>query len=248
MGKVAQRSGNRYKVEYEVGKGTSYAWFPVSVLTSATRAEEIKRQAKAKRKVARESHLNEKIKIDTSVKKKNFEENDELVINGKIFTNTHQSEKKKSAAKYNMTKNNIVKRKKEDKHKPLCSYLQKQLKKHLKMADVRGNGNCFFRAIAHQLCYNESHHKQIRQSAVKEVIENPERILLLSELINTLQVYRRVENAQITLQYRQPQTLLVSALKLNLIQDISTSFLVILVMFIMWQQNFKNHLLQHHGV
>ena len=37
------------------------------------------------------------------------------------------------------------------------------------------NGNCFVRAIAHQLCYNESHYGQIRQSAVKEVIENPER-------------------------------------------------------------------------
>ena len=34
--------------------------------------------------------------------------------------------------------------------------------------------NCFFRAIAHQLSHNESHHEQIRQSTVKEVIENPE--------------------------------------------------------------------------
>ena len=48
-------------------------------------------------------------------------------------------------------------------------------KKNLKMVDVRGDGNCFVRAIAHQLCYNESHYGQIRQSAVKEVIENPER-------------------------------------------------------------------------
>ena len=43
------------------------------------------------------------------------------------------------------------------------------------MVDVCGDGNFFFRAIAHQLCFNESHHEQIRQSAVKEVIENPER-------------------------------------------------------------------------
>ena len=43
------------------------------------------------------------------------------------------------------------------------------------MADVGGDGNCFSRAIAHQLRYNESHHEQLRQSAVKEVIGNPER-------------------------------------------------------------------------
>ena len=43
------------------------------------------------------------------------------------------------------------------------------------MVDVHGDGNCFFRAITHQLCYNEFHYEQIRHSAVKEVIENPER-------------------------------------------------------------------------
>ena len=42
------------------------------MITSAMRAEEIKRQAKAKRNVARESLLNETRKIDTSVKKDNF--------------------------------------------------------------------------------------------------------------------------------------------------------------------------------
>ena len=46
---------------------------------------------------------------------------------------------------------------------------------NLKMFDVRGDGNYFFWAIAHQLRFNESHHQQIRQSAVKEVIKNPER-------------------------------------------------------------------------
>ena len=108
--------------------------------------------------------------------KKDYEENDDLAINVKIFTNTHENDKKKSAAKYSKTKNNMVKRKKEDKQEPWRSYLQNHLKKiNLKMADDGGDGNCFFRAIAHQLCYNESHHEQLRLSVVKEVIGNPER-------------------------------------------------------------------------
>ena len=52
--------------------------------------------------------------IDTFVKKDNYEENDDLAINVKIFSNTHENDKKKSVAKYNKTKNNMVKRKKED--------------------------------------------------------------------------------------------------------------------------------------
>ena len=108
----------------------------------------------------------------------------------------------------------MVKRIREDKQEPLCSYLQNQLKKrNLKMVDVRGDGNCFLRAIAHQLCYNESHHEQIRQSAVKQVIENPERYKNFAtegfdEYVSSLSKNR---NGQITPQYRQPQAHLVSA-------------------------------------
>ena len=42
------------------------------------------------------------------------------------------------------------------------------------MVDVRGDENCFFSGyfFAGGLCYNESHHEQVRQSAVNEVIEN----------------------------------------------------------------------------
>ena len=64
------------------------------MITSSTRAEEIKRQTKAERNVARELLLNKERKIDTSVKKDNFEENDKLVINGRIFTNIHEKDKK----------------------------------------------------------------------------------------------------------------------------------------------------------
>ena len=110
-GEIVQRSGNKREVEYEVGKGTRYARFLVSMFTSTKRAEKINRQGKATRNVARESQMN---KIDTSLKNDNFEGNDELIIHGNIFPNTYENEKKKSATKNNITKKNIVKRKKED--------------------------------------------------------------------------------------------------------------------------------------
>ena len=37
---------------------------------------------------------------------------------------------------------------------------------------MRGNGNCFFRAIAHQLYGDESQHQKIREEAVQEVVKN----------------------------------------------------------------------------
>ena len=72
---VVQQSEHRNKVEYKIDKDTRYTWFPVSMITSAIREKEIKRQVKAKRNVARESLLKEERKIDTFVKKDNFEEN-----------------------------------------------------------------------------------------------------------------------------------------------------------------------------
>ena len=88
------------------------------------------------------------------------------------------------------------------------------------MVDVRGDGNCFFSGYCsgyffagYYLCYNESHHEQIRQSAVNEVIENRYQNFVLRHLMNRFKNCQQIENGQITPQYRQPQTHLVSASK-----------------------------------
>ena len=145
------------------------------MITSAMQTDEIKIQAKAERNVERKLLLNEERKTDATVKKDNFEGNDDLVVSRKTFNNTHGNDKKKSTAKYNKTKNNIVKGKKKVNKNSYVSIYKNSWKKNLKMVDVRRDGNYFSRAIAHQLFFNESHHEQVRQSAVKEVIENPER-------------------------------------------------------------------------
>ena len=126
------------------------------------------------------------------------------------------------------------------------------------MADVCGDENCFFRAIAHQLCYNEFHHEQIRQSAVKEVIGNPERYRNfvtegLDKYVSSLSTNREWAKAlgisiEIINNPERIPSYTVIPCEVESNQNISTSFLVTLAMFIMWQQNFKKHLLQYHSV
>ena len=108
------------------------------MFTSATRAKEIKRQAKAKRNVARKSLLNEERKIHSTVKKTTLKVMTNLQLTERYLLIHTRMSRKKSAAKYNKTKNNIVKRKMEDNQEPIRSYLQKQLEKNLKMVDFRG--------------------------------------------------------------------------------------------------------------
>ena len=45
----------------------------------------------------------------------------------------------------------------------------------MKLVNVCGDGNCFFRAIAHQLYGDESQHQKVREEAVQEVIKNSNR-------------------------------------------------------------------------
>ena len=57
-GKVLERSNNRYKTKYKVGENDQSDWLPVSMITSETRAEEIKRKQKAKMNRARKKTQN----------------------------------------------------------------------------------------------------------------------------------------------------------------------------------------------
>ena len=47
-GKVLERSNNRYKIECKVGENGKSDWFLVSMITSETRVEEVKRKQKPK--------------------------------------------------------------------------------------------------------------------------------------------------------------------------------------------------------
>ena len=66
-----------------------------------------------------------------------------------------------------------IKTKAEKKENQLFSNLRKQLReRNLKLVNVRGDRNCFFRAIAHQLYDDESQHQKVREEGVQEVIKN----------------------------------------------------------------------------
>ena len=54
----------------------------------------------------------------------------------------------------------------ESKENQLFSNFQKQFReRNLKLVNVRGDGNYFFRVIAHQLHGNESQHQKVREEA-----------------------------------------------------------------------------------
>ena len=60
-GKVLERSNNMYKIEYKVGENDKSDWFPVSMITSKTRAEEIERKQKAKMNIARKKNTKQDV-------------------------------------------------------------------------------------------------------------------------------------------------------------------------------------------
>ena len=43
-GKLFERPNNRYKIKQKIGENDKSDWFPVSMITSETRAKEIKRK------------------------------------------------------------------------------------------------------------------------------------------------------------------------------------------------------------
>ncbi|CAF2143860.1 unnamed protein product [Rotaria magnacalcarata] len=45
----------------------------------------------------------------------------------------------------------------------------------LKKVKILGDGNCFFRAISHQLCRNETNHKTIRSTTINYLIKNKDK-------------------------------------------------------------------------
>ena len=60
-GKVLERSNNRSKIEYNVGENDKSGWFPVSMITSETRAEEVERKQKAKTNIARKKNTKQDV-------------------------------------------------------------------------------------------------------------------------------------------------------------------------------------------
>ena len=47
----------------------------------------------------------------------------------------------------------------------------------LRPLDVGGAGDCFFRAVSHQLYSDPSHHWYVRQAGIHYLRENPERFI-----------------------------------------------------------------------
>ena len=86
--------------------------------------------------------------------------------------------------------------------------LEKLLLRNLRIVDVLGNSNCFFRALSHRLFGDAESHQIVRQAATDQVLRNPE-IYTESLINNDISIfcyrYRRIENGQTITQFRQLQ-------------------------------------------
>ena len=60
--------------------------------------------------------------------------------------------------------------------------LEKLLLLNLRIVDVLGNSNCFFRALSHRLFGDAESHQIVRQAATDQVLRNPE--IYTESLIN----------------------------------------------------------------
>ena len=59
----------------------------------------------------------------------------------------------------------------------------------LRPVDVGGEGDCFFRAVSHQLNGDRNHHLLIRQAGVQYLSSNPERLLKAILRIHGMNIY-----------------------------------------------------------
>lgn len=205
-GVVLERKGDRYKVNIKKANGNEAVWFPVSQVTSKTRLVENKKQANKRSKIYKtfktRYHLRE-------VTEEEEEEGENSPIQTKTKTNkSSQSTKNKETeksnpkkeSKYSLRNNRISSYKGRTKqyHNDLANAirLSKQeansvidlseleniiTERGLRTVDVKGDGNCFFRVIAHQIYGDSSLYKQVRAAAVQQVVQNVDQFVEFTE-------------------------------------------------------------------
>ena len=169
-----------YKIKDRVGKIGKSDWFPVSMITSETRAEEIKKKQKANMNIVRnktKQNVNGKINFSStpggSQKDYADENTNSMFDENKILQDEEnvQYNFRKTIVEKDEKKINTKTKKKENQR---FSNLQKQLREK-KLAIGKCAENCFFRVIAHQLYGDELQHQKVREEAVQEVIKNSNR-------------------------------------------------------------------------
>ena len=173
-GKVLKRYNGRYKTEYKVGENDKSDWFPVPMITLEIRSEEIKRKQKAKTNIARKKNIKQDVhgKMNFSSTAGNTQK-DYVDKNTNSMFDGYKILQDEENVQYDFRKTIVEKDEKkrktkgENKENQLFSNFQKQFReRNLKLVNVRGDGNYFFRAIAHQLHGNESQHQKVREEAV----------------------------------------------------------------------------------
>ena len=188
-GIVNEKDGDRYKIKYIKNDNEVIDWFPVSQITSITKSKENAKQALKQEKSSKvfktEYHLrqaNDAIRTN--------KENVSLPCKA---NNSRTTKPVKKASPYALRKNRVSSYMDRDKQYSIA--LAKAIKlsakeamkaqgnsdldailaeRGLRTVQVEGDGNCFFRVVAHQIYGDSSLHSTVRARAVNEVASNPD--------------------------------------------------------------------------
>ena len=184
-GVIKERKEDRYKVKYDKDGKTDTAWFPVSQITSKTKQLENEKQSIKKSKIKKAFKTN--FHIGT------IKENTEPIPKSSAEPSSSKAPKISEDSRYKLRKNRVssyagrdvkygqniseaIRRSKLDvkRHQNTTALDHLVAERGLRTVSISGDGNCFFRAIAHQIYGDSSSHQTVRARAVEEVINHPE--------------------------------------------------------------------------
>ena len=180
-GIVKKKKDDRYQVEYEQNGKLKKAWYPVSLVTSWTRMIEKEKQAVKKEKQVKRLKSDFHLSLNDAVNEiENINHTDVTPDENERpknynFRNKRVSTYKDRNRQYNDDLNKAIKLSKQDTQHDTSYFKNVLAERGLRSVDVAGDGNCFFRAVAHQLFGDSSMYGEVRAKAVQEVVENPER-------------------------------------------------------------------------
>ena len=176
---ITERKNNynyRVKVEEPDGKSKIIS-LPVSHITSITRQQEIEKKRTAQKRKSEQLNYNAPDKITIEEK---YQVNEQCKTIEQVFTRHYNFRNRSKVTRsidvngFSMRDMAVAIENSLLDSEQMRNLRNQLLERNLQLVDVLGDGNCFFRAISHQLFATEDHHQTIRENAINHMLLNPD--------------------------------------------------------------------------